>query len=154
MKTNAIISPCKKYRYALRRIWDESLPLAMFIGLNPSTADATKDDATIRRCIGFAKKWGYGGIQIGNLFAYRSTKPSKLKSASNPVGQDNDRWLKKLYASSRIVIASWGNSGTLFNRADHVRSLFSNLYCLGITKKGQPKHPLYLRKSIKPILMR
>jgi hypothetical protein len=151
MKTGAKISPCQKYRYALRRIWDKSLPFAMFIGLNPSTADATKDDATIRRCIGFAKKWGYGGIQVGNLFAYRSTNPSKLKSVSNPVGPDNDRWLKKLYASSGIAIAAWGNSGSLFSRANYVCSLIPDLYCLGLTKNKHPRHPLYLKKNVKPV---
>jgi len=151
MKTGAKISPCNKYRYALWRVWDESLPLVMFIGLNPSTADATEDDPTIRRCIGFAKSWGYGGIQVGNLFAYRSTKPSKLYKASNPVGQDNDFWLKKLHSSSQIVIAAWGNRGTFLDRARYVCSLLPDIYCLGVTKYKQPRHPLYLKKSVKPV---
>lgn len=89
MKKGAIISDCQQYRYALWRIWDETKPFVMFIMLNPSKADAETDDNTVRRCIGFAKSWGYGGIYICNLFAYRSTDPKVLLKVDNPFGDQN-----------------------------------------------------------------
>jgi len=83
MKSHATFSPCRKYRYSLFRIWDEDKSLVLFIGLNPSTADEKEDDPTIRRCINFAKQWGwgYGGLIMGNLFSFRATQPSDLKQA-------------------------------------------------------------------------
>jgi len=96
MKTDAKFSTCRKYRYALWRIWDDSKPYAMIVGLNPSTADETKNDPTISRCINFSKDWGYGGLCMANLFAFRATKPSVLMSSNDPVGSANDDWLKKL----------------------------------------------------------
>ena len=94
----AIISDCQKYRYALWRNWDLSKDKVMFIGLNPSTADHIEDDPTIRRCIGFAKSWGYGGLYMMNLFSYRTSNPSKLKNVKDPIGNpDNDEWIAKLY---------------------------------------------------------
>lgn len=78
MKSDAELSKCRTYRYALWRTWDESKPFAMFVGLNPSTADELEDDPTIRRCINFSKLWGYGGLCMVNLFAYRATDPTAL----------------------------------------------------------------------------
>lgn len=93
MKKTAKLSDCRTYRYELWRTWDESKPYAMFIGLNPSTADETEDDPTIRRCINFAKTWGYGGLCMTNLFAYRATQPEDMKRASDPIGNKNDETL-------------------------------------------------------------
>ena len=90
MKTDAKLSECRKYRYALWRTWDETKPHVMIIGLNPSTADETKDDPTITRCINFAKSWGYGGVCMANLFAYRATEPTVMKGSTDPVGTEND----------------------------------------------------------------
>ena len=90
---HAVFSPCRTYRYALSRVWAADKPYALFIGLNPSTADETLDDPTIRRCIDFAKRWGYGGLVMANLFAYRATNPSEMKAATDPVGVANDEWL-------------------------------------------------------------
>ena len=93
---SATFSNCRKYRYALSRSWDEKKKIVLFIGLNPSTADEKKDDPTIRRCINYAQSWGFGGLQVANLFAYRATKPTKLRYVENPVGDDNDQQLIKL----------------------------------------------------------
>ncbi len=96
LKTDAKLSNCRNYRFALWRTWDESKPFAMIIGLNPSTADEVENDPTITRCINFAKSWGYGGVCMANLFAYRATEPSVMKSQNDPVGADNDVWLANL----------------------------------------------------------
>ncbi len=151
MKSDAVISPCGKYRYALWRIWDETLPLAFFIGLNPSTADAIRDDNTIRRCVSFAQQLGYGGLSMGNLFALRSTNPKKLFEASDPTGPDNDKWLTVLKAKANIAIAAWGNNGTYLGRDQMVAKMFSDLYCLKLSTKGIPCHPLYLSSKLKPM---
>lgn len=94
MKTSATISPCQQYRYELRRVWDESEPLVLFVCLNPSIANAEIEDNTSRVCINYAKRWGYGGLLIGNLFAHRSKDQSALYKVSDPVGPENDVWLK------------------------------------------------------------
>jgi len=137
-------SPDRKYRYALWRIWDERKPICMFIGLNPSTADENFDDPTIKRCKSYSGGWGYGGLCMANLFAYRSSNPRDLCSYREPIGSENDTWLTYLAAYSGIVVASWGNWGELLKRSEAVRKLIPGLYCLGTTKRGQPKHPLYL----------
>ena len=90
IKSEAMLSVDRKYRYVLTRTWDETLSNIMFVGLNPSTADETTDDPTIRRCINFAKSWGYGGLYMVNLFAYRSTNPNNIRIVDNPIGDDND----------------------------------------------------------------
>ena len=96
IRTGAEFSKDRIHRYALYRVWDESKPLIMLIGLNPSTADENKDDPTIKRCVSFAKHWGYGGLIMVNIFAYRATDPRKMKKATDPVGPDNDKWIRKL----------------------------------------------------------
>ena len=96
MKTDTIFSECRRYRYALTRIWDETGPYAMFICLNPSTADEIQDDPTVRRCINFAKSWGFAGVCMTNIFAYRATQPADMMAAADPVAPENDMWLKKL----------------------------------------------------------
>lgn len=85
MKKSAILSDDRKYRYSLSRVWDESKNKVMFIGLNPSTADETEDDPTIRRCINFAKSWGYVGLEMTNLFAFRATAPKDMKNTKEPI---------------------------------------------------------------------
>lgn len=128
----------------------------MFIGLNPSTADETLDDPTIRRCVGFAQDWGYGALCMTNLFAWRATQPNDMKRESNPVGQDNDSWLLKLSSKAGIVIAAWGTHGCHMHRDLTVKQLLGNvgvkLHHLGLSKDGFPKHPLYLPKTSKPTL--
>lgn len=149
MEKAAEFSDCRTYRYVLSRIWDRSERSVTFIGLNPSTADETEDDPTIRRCIGFAKAWGYGGLIMANLFAYRATFPSDMKAAPDPIGSGNDSWLRHL-ADNSLVIAAWGNHGSYMNRAADVRRMLSELYCLKLNGSGEPAHPLYLKADLMP----
>lgn len=153
MKKDAKLSACRRYRFALWRAWDESGPVAMFIGLNPSKANEREDDPTLVRCINFAKSWGYGGVCIANLFAYRATDPNDMRVAERPVGRGNDRWLQRLSAESDIVIAAWGNDGAYMGRGKKVRSLIPDLYCLQLNKSGEPAHPLYLKRTLLPVPM-
>lgn len=144
MQRTARFSPCKEYRYSLSRTWDRSLPRILFIGLNPSTADDKSDDPTVRRCIGFAKKWGFGGLILVNLFAYRTTDPSGLTEVDEPVGRDNDRWIAVEQTRVDRVVAAWGNAGSLLGRDEIVLNCLNRVHCLGVTKTGYPRHPLYL----------
>ncbi|WP_439288004.1 DUF1643 domain-containing protein [Lonepinella sp. BR2904] len=150
VKTGAILSECRKYRYALWRIWDESKPKVMFIGLNPSTADETNDDRTITRCIQFAKSWGYGGIYMTNLFSYRATRSNEIYTPDDPIGKDNDQYILDYAKKSDKVIVGWGNRGSYLNRSKQVYELIDNLYCLVVNKTGEPKHPLYIASSAVP----
>src|SRR5208282_1252216 len=148
-------SPDRVYRYTLWRDWPmldglerqgfgRDRAYAMFIGLNPSTADETKDDPTIRRCIRFAKDWGYGALCMTNLFAFRATDPKVMEAAKDPVGPDNDVWLVKESLKAGVVIAAWGTRSG--NRGKDVFQLLErDVYCLGKTKEGHPRHPLYVR---------
>ena len=148
----AIISYCQKYRYALWRNWDLTKDKVMFIGLNPSTADHIEDDPTIRRCINFAKSWGYGGLYMTNLFSYRTSNPDKLRKAKDPIGNPkNDEWIKKLYSQSSIIIAAWGNLSLHKNRKKEISHLCPNMHCLKTNKTGNPGHPLYQPSNLKPV---
>ena len=149
--SDAKFSKDRIYRYALWRIWDDRMPKLLFVGLNPSTADERNDDPTMRRCIRFSKDLGYGGFIMGNIFAYRSTDPKKLKTIKDPIGLRNNYWLKKLHKEAGMTIAAWGTHGKYLNRGEEVSELLDNLYCLRITKEGFPSHPLYLPSSLKPI---
>ena len=151
---SAVLSDDGKYRYTLERTWNAEKVKAFFICLNPSTADAKQDDPTVRRCIGFAESWGFGGVAIGNLFAYRATDPAELlRKDINAVDPYNDDWLRTLFNScGHLAIAAWGNHGNLLNRGKDVASMFpNNLQCLGVNKSGQPSHPLYLSKHLIPV---
>ncbi|WP_401001100.1 DUF1643 domain-containing protein [Agromyces sp. GXQ0307] len=128
------------YRYSLTRVWDEALPTITFVLLNPSTADAQKLDQTMRRCVSFAKRQGFGGMVIVNLYAFRSTSPKVMKAAADPVGPENDRVLA---AVTGTVVAGWGNHADPA-RVAQVVALLPPLYALGINKGGQPTHPLYV----------
>jgi len=152
--TDAILSDCGRYRYMLRRVWDRTKPVCLFVGLNPSTADATKDDPTIRRCVRFADDWGYGALMMGNLFAFRATDPKQMIAAADPVGPLNDQWLKEVARGCGIVIAAWGANGSLNARDWEVRQMMpKQMHHLGLTKAGQPKHPLYLKAGTLPVLL-
>jgi hypothetical protein len=146
MKYGATIDPTGKYRYSLWRLWDDLLPKVLFIMLNPSTADGTVDDPTIRRCIRFAQDWGFGSLEVVNLFAYRATYPMDLKTCSDPVGPDNDIHIRRAAIQANHIVCAWGTMGDLFKRNERVADiLFSfRTYCFEITKNGQPKHPLYI----------
>lgn len=152
MKRTALFSDCGSYRYILRREWDRTLPKVMFIGLNPSVADAHVDDPTNRRCINFARDWGFGGMVMTNLFAYIETdRTAFLKlPAESSIGPNNNLHLLRLARSHELVIAAWGADGNLAGRADYARERITGLQCLGLTRGGEPRHPLYLRKETTP----
>jgi hypothetical protein len=142
----AVISDCGQYRYLLSRRIGFSDRVIAFIGLNPSTADATLDDPTIRRCIGFAKRRDAGLLLMVNLFALRSTDPRALRKHAAPIGPDNDRWIDRAVSLADVVIAAWGNGGSLLSRSDAVRHRCQGrLEALAITNANMPKHPLYVR---------
>lgn len=153
MKNTAKLSRCRNYRYALWRTWDDSKPYVMFVGLNPSTADENTDDPTLIRCMNFAKSWGYGGVCMANLFAFRATDPNDMKAADKPVGRLNNKWLKELASQAGIVIAAWGNDGIYLGRSKKVVNMLADLHCLKINKSGEPAHPLYQKADQKPIPM-
>lgn len=145
----ATFSPCRTYRYALTRRWSNRPP-AVFIMLNPSVADAFVDDPTLRRCIGFARSWTAGGLILLNLFALRSTDPMVLRAHPDPVGPDNDMVVAEQLAEADggPVIAAWGVHGALHGRGKRVAALIrargARPLCLGLTKDGHPRHPLYV----------
>jgi hypothetical protein len=146
-------SPCRRYRYTLTRtmnadlIGDDARTIA-FIGLNPSTATATTDDPTVRRCIGYAAREGFGRFVMLNAFAYRATDPKDMKAQADPVGVGNDDAIARVASRADLVVLAWGAHATHLGRHNAVLSLLDGLcdpVCLGVTKAGLPKHPLYLR---------
>jgi hypothetical protein len=150
----ALFSRDRRYRYRLWRRWDRSLPLVAFCMLNPSTADERSDDPTIRRCIGFARDWGYGGVEIVNLFALRATDPRELRRAGDPIGRRNDAYLIEAAQRAAAVVIAWGIHGALRSRGAAGLALLSpraRLLALGWTRVGEPRHPLYLRRDVRPI---
>lgn len=151
---SADIDPTGAYRYSLTRRWEDGGALCCWIMLNPSTADASVDDPTIRRCIGFTKRLGWPGIHVINLFALRATNPATLSAHPDPVGPDNDVYIYRAIMSASIVIAAWGVLGGLRERAGFVRLIANErgvpLFHFGLTKNGQPKHPLYLPNTTVP----
>lgn len=149
-------SPCRLYRYTLWRSWggmfDAQAEYAMFIGLNPSTADETLDDPTIRRCIGFAKSWGYSALCMTNLFAFRATDPKVMMNDPSPIGPDNDDHLAACAAGAGVVVAAWGAGGSFLDRDEAVISRLGHLlHYLRLTKHGYPAHPLYLPADLTPV---
>ena len=140
-----------RYRYRLWRRWSPG-PVIGFCMLNPSTAAASRDDPTIRRCVGFARAWGYGGVEVVNLFALRATEPSRLRSARDPIGPGNDAALVAAAARVDVLVIAWGVHGTLLERDRTVLALLSRtrLLALGWTRSGAPRHPLYLRRDTRP----
>jgi hypothetical protein len=154
-RSEARFSPCRTWRYTLHRVWDEGLGLLMVIGLNPSTADEVKNDPTVTRCINYARSWGFGGLVVMNAFAFRATDPRVMKAASDPVGADNDSWLRRMAEGARLILAAWGNHGLWLDRQARVLSLIKReVYCLGVTKAGAPRHPLYLKRDARPQIFR
>jgi hypothetical protein len=156
---SAVFSPCMRYRYCLTRVWNHiasEAGVVSFIGLNPSTADETVNDPTVARCIQYAKSWGMDGMMMLNLFAYRATDPKVMKTQEEPVGLSNDTFLESSVEHSAIVVAAWGTHGAHLERDRAVMKLLARfqIKCLGVTKDGHPKHPLYLRKNLTPMLFR
>jgi hypothetical protein len=169
-KTSARFSPCGLYRYTLERWWAgmwEDRRYVAWICLNPSTATAEIDDPTMRRCGLFSKQWGYAGMIVTNIFAYRSTDPQKLYPGSSafskhwclgkpicgPVGPENDEAILRIARGASLVIVAWGVHGALQDRGKKVIELLHGipLHCLGVTKARHPRHPLYTASDTWPI---
>lgn len=153
IQKGAIFSPCRTWRYLLHRIWDESKPYCGFIGLNPSTADETLDDPTIRRCIGFSQDWGYGGYLMFNVFGFRATDPRDMERAPAPIGPDNDQTIFDHARRCGRLVAAWGNHKLATSRGEWLcKMLGREIMCLELNKFGTPKHPLYVRADVEPII--
>ena len=137
------------YRYSLTRTWAADGPRACFVLLNPSTADAHKNDPTIRRCQGYAVAWGAASLEIVNIFALRSTDPAGLRRVEDPIGPRNNGAIRRAIARADTVVAAWGNHGSYLDRSTTVRRLLRDTpaQCLGLTASGEPKHPLYLKSD-------
>ena len=148
----AELSECRQYRYALTRTWNPELPAVCWVMLNPSTADAFQLDNTVTRCVDFARRWGGGGVLVLNLFALRSTDPQLLYRHPDPVGPANDQVMARMVTSTPLLatVAAWGMHGVRIHpgRGAAVCALLAGcgveLQCLGTTKEGQPRHPLYV----------
>ena len=150
---SAVLSDSGAYRYRLQRVWDANRPAVLFVCLNPSTADATQDDNTSRVCMNYAKRWGFGSLLLGNLFAIRSTDPRGIRRVSDPIGPHNDWCLKKLQAQASLVICAWGDAGAHLDRDQQVLGFLTAPHCLAKLKSGRPGHPLYKRATLNPVVL-
>ena len=144
-----------RFRYWLHReLASAGREGLVFVMLNPSTADAVNDDATIRRCVGFGRQWGYRELTVVNLFALRATKPADLRRhGAEAIGEHNDdvlRWMRQ-HPATLMVVAAWGNQGTHLGRDAAAMAIIAPTKALGVTKQGCPKHPLYVRSSAQPL---
>lgn len=151
MQTGAEFDATGRYRYLLWRSWETQIPRIGFVMLNPSRADAVRNDPTIRRCLGFARSWGFGALEVVNLFAYCTAQPRELRLVADPIGRENDRYLVGLVQRVDQIVLAWGNGGSWQARDRSVMALWGDrapIYCLGSTRLGQPKHPLYLRRDV------
>jgi hypothetical protein len=156
LERDAVISDCGRYRYLLRRTWNHDRPRALFIMLNPSTADAEIDDPTIKSCIRLSKGLGYGSLEVVNIFGWRAADPDELPKQADPIGPMNERIVAAAIMRCDVVICAWGANAMAQRKANFlcnlIRSYRPAVYCLGTTKSGSPKHPLYI-KSGTPLMM-
>ena len=154
MNTSVILSDSGKFRYELRHVWDESKPLVLFICFNPS--DDNKAGKTSKKCINYARSWGFGGVLMANLYAYISTEPIMVVQdmdldVYDPIGPDNDSNILRLCDEASLVVCAWGRpvpTSWFLGRRRHVESMLKKAYCLKKISSGQPGHPLYKKTSI------
>lgn len=151
LENDAVLSDDGKYRYLLRRIWDYSKPRALLVMLNPSTADAKTDDATIRSCVRLLSGLGYGSMEVVNVFGLRATDPAELAKADDPIGPRNADVMNAAIGRCDVVIFAWGAHPMAEERGRLIRSTAKSyrpvVYCFGKTKNGHPKHPLYIKSG-------
>jgi hypothetical protein len=158
-KREAVFSPCRTWRYRLAQIWDEDTAPLYWLMLNPSTADEQKNDPTVERCERRARMWGYGGSVVYNIFAYRATDPKDMRKFRDPVGPDNDDWIRKLARKSQDidVVAGWGEHGAHLGRGAQILDIFKaengRISALKINASGHPAHPLYIAYDKTPFAM-
>lgn len=148
--SGAVFTDDRSHRLYLWRRWNKQRPWVMFIGLNPSTADERLNDPTVRRCIGFAVNWGYGGIFMCNVFTLVSTDPKKLNTET-PIVREAHLAMRVIRKRCREAVAAWGSLITQVrageDRLHRIQEDLGPLHCLGLTKHGHPRHPLYLPYS-------
>jgi len=153
--STAVYSDCECYRYLLTRVWDTGGEKALFIMLNPSTATEVQNDPTVERCERRARTLGFGAFRVTNIFAWRETDPKKMRAAPEPVGPENDMAILESCAWADRIICAWGAHGAHLDRGRQVEALLRQggwpLYHLGLTKAGQPKHPLYIGYAVQPV---
>lgn len=152
----AVLSPCGRYRYRLTRPAAESGSRVLFVMLNPSTADAVENDLTITKCTGFARRWGHGALEVVNLYAFRSTDPTALLSTPDVVGEGNDAHIVAAARRAGRIVAAWGDHGAGV-RGEYVARLLAehgDVWCLGTTKGGHPKHPSRIAYATPLVLFR
>lgn len=151
----ATFDSARHYRFRLSRVWDPSAGRVNFLMLNPSTADAFQLDPTVRRCVGFARAWGGGALEVTNAFAFRATEPRTLKQVDDPVGPGNDDAIVAAARAADVVIVAWGVHATHRQREAEVRALLADArvvpFYLRLTKDGHPSHPLYLPADCEPV---
>ena len=145
----ATFSCCQRYRYEWFHRWAEGA-YVMFIGLNPSTANQFQSDPTVRRCIDYAERWGFGALCMTNLFAWRATDPALMKQQTKPIGPRNDATLQRLAAGAGLVVAAWGRHGNHLHRGADIQAMLPDLHALRLNLDGTPAHPLYLKKDLQP----
>jgi len=152
--STAVYSDCERYRYSLTRIWDPAGRKALFVMLNPSTATEVQNDPTVERCERRARALGFGAFQVTNIFAWRDTDPRKMRAAKDPIGPQNDQAILDGARWADQVVTAWGTHGAHLNRGPEVEALLRDaghdLYHLGLSKAGHPKHPLYISYSQSP----
>jgi hypothetical protein len=155
--SGAVFSRCRRWRYLLWRRWDAARPSANFLMLNPSTADEFRLDPSCTRARLYAERWGYGALIVTNLFGWRATDPGEMKAAREPVGRANDAAILRAAREAAIVVCAWGNHGAHRERSTRVLALLREagieLRALRITGAGEPAHPLYLRKTLDPLVL-
>lgn len=152
---SALLDASGVYRYRLTRVLGPGVKRITWIMLNPSTADASVDDATIRKVTTFSRRWSFAELTVVNLFALRSTDPRALKIHRDPVGPENDAHLLAAARGADAVVCAWGNHGVLLGRAERVGAMLAEAgvtaHCLRVSGTGQPCHPLYLPGDLQPI---
>lgn len=151
IERDAVISDCGAYRYLLRRTWDHGKPRALVVMLNPSTADAEVDDATIRSLVRLLRGAGCGSFEVVNIFAFRSTDPEQLTKAVDPIGPRNQPTIEAAICRCDIAVCAWGAHPMARSASTDIRNAIRAarpaMYCFGKTKGGAPKHPLYIKSG-------
>lgn len=154
-ESEAVYSPCERYRYLLTRVWDPAGAKALFVMLNPSTATEVQNDPTVERCERRARALGFGAFRVTNIFAFRATDPRVMRAQADPVGPGNDAAIRASVGWADRVICAWGGHGAHLERGRAVEALLRAtgvpLFHLGLTKDGQPKHPLYIGYEVQPV---
>lgn len=160
VKSDIFISDCGNYKYWLTKEWDKDLPRVMYIILNPTTADSEIDNQTLKKCIGFAKGWGYGSVEVFNLFSYITKDLNILKNIIEEngeeaaIGPENDEWIKIAVEKADLIVLAWGNKGEEFrDRTEKILNILKGkkVKCLGKTAKKQPRNPRTLAYYISPV---